>query len=160
MGLRLGYADGMEAHVFIGNIGDVSSPERPSPADHSDHSDPPGRSSRPVAVVLIEAFEDIPDPRVERTRLHRLADILLLSLAAFCCGAAGFEDIEDWAEQQGEERLREALGVRLDHGIPHHDTFARVLRRLDPTVLEATLHRIRRAFLPEHGPLPTLRQCR
>jgi hypothetical protein len=56
----------------------------------------PVRQIRPLSVVLIEAFEEIPDPRVERTRLHRLADILLLSLGAFCCGAAGFEDIEDW----------------------------------------------------------------
>jgi len=108
----------------------------------------PAAQRRPLALALIDAFDQLPDPRVERTRLHRLADILLLSLAAFCCGAEGFEDIEDWAEEQGEEPLRRDLGARLDHGIPHHDTFRRVLGRLNPLALEASLHTVRHHLLP------------
>lgn len=103
---------------------------------------PPG--SPGLSSALRDAFDALPDPRVERTRLHRLSDILLLSLAAFCCGAEGFEDIEDWAHVQGDEALRRDFGVRLDHGIPHHDTFRRVLARLDPAALERSLHVVRR----------------
>jgi hypothetical protein len=57
---------------------------------------------------------------VERTRLRRLADILLLALAAFRCGAEGFEDIQDWAGLQGEEELRRDLGVRRRPSRPRH----------------------------------------
>jgi predicted transposase YbfD/YdcC len=81
---------------------------------------------------------------VERTRLHRLSDILLLSLAAFCCGAEGFEDIEDWAEVQGAEALRRDFGVFLENGIPHHDTFRRVLCRLNPDAFDGALHVVRK----------------
>jgi len=109
-------------------------------------------SSPALSVALLAAFDALPDPRVERTRLHRLADILLLALAAFCCGAEGFEDIQDWAELQGADDLRRDFGVRLDHGIPHHDTFRRVLGRLEPDALESSLRLVRRP-LPCAGPV-------
>lgn len=98
---------------------------------------------RRLCLLLRDAFDTLPDPRVERTRLHRLSDILLLALAAFCCGAEGFEDIQDWANAQGQEDLRRDFGARLDNGIPHHDTFRRVLSRLEPAALEAVLHLVR-----------------
>ncbi len=86
-------------------------------------------------------------------RLHRFSDDLLLlalaafccglALAAFCCGAEGFQDIQNWANAQGQQDLRRDFGARLDNGIPHHDTFRRVLARLEPVALEATLHLVR-----------------
>jgi predicted transposase YbfD/YdcC len=109
---------------------------------------PPSPEACPLSLALLDAFNALPDPRVERTRLHRLADILLLSLAAFCCGAEGFEDIQDWAVVQGAEALRRDLGLHLDNGIPHHDTFRRVLARLEPTALETALHLVRHRLPP------------
>ncbi len=106
-------------------------------------SQAPLESSRPVCLALRDAFDALTDPRVERTRLHRLSDILLVALAAFCCGAEGFEDIQDWAQAQGQEDLRRDFALRLDNGIPHHDTFRRVLSRLEPAALEAALHLVR-----------------
>lgn len=99
--------------------------------------------ARPLFLVLQEEFDALTDPRVNRTRLHRLSDILLLSLAAVCCGADSFEDIEFWSVVYGKEALREVIGVRLDNGIPHHDTFRRVLGRLLPNYLEHCLHTLR-----------------
>lgn len=99
--------------------------------------------ARPLFLALQENFDALPDPRVARTRLHRLSDLLLLSLAAFCCGANGFEDIQLWCLAQGVDALRALLGVRLDNGIPHHDTFRRVLARLEPAGLEQSLNTLR-----------------
>ena len=93
-----------------------------------------------LTAILVDAFDPLPDPRVARTRLHRWADVLLLSLATFCCGAEGFEDIEDTAKTQGERSLRHDFGIRLDDSIPHHGTFCRVLGALNRNALETRLH--------------------
>src|SRR3954452_10018333 len=74
-------------------------------------------------------FGCLPDPRVERTRAHRLTDLLTIALCAILCGA------NDWgaAETVGHAkaaRLRPLLP--LPGGIPSHDTFGRVFARLDP----------------------------
>jgi hypothetical protein len=78
---------------------------------------------------LITAFADLPDPRVERTRLHALVDILAIALCAMIAGADDFVAIAAWG-QAHEAWLRQRLA--LPHGIPSHDTFDRVFRRLDP----------------------------
>lgn len=109
---------------------------------------------RPLLFVLQEDFDALPDPRVERTRLHRLSDLLLLSLGAVCCGAESFEDIQVWCLAHGQEALRARLGVHLDNGIPHHDTFRRVLGRLEPQGLGAGLHLLRQRLpKPEGHPI-------
>jgi predicted transposase YbfD/YdcC len=82
-----------------------------------------------MALSLTDAFADLPDPRVERTRWHALPEVLVIALCATLCGADGFNDIEEWARAK-EAWLRERL--ELPHGIPSHDTFNRVFSRLDP----------------------------
>ena len=98
----------------------------------------------PLVTALRDCFDKIPDPRVNRTKLHRLSDILILALAAVCCGAEGFEDFEEWAKLQGVEELRRDFGLPLENGIPHHDTFRRLLARLRPEPLEESLHMVRK----------------
>jgi predicted transposase YbfD/YdcC len=88
---------------------------------------------------FVDYFAALPDPRVERTRLHGLLDILVIAVCAVICGAEGWEDIEEFGRAK-EPWLRERLGLALPHGIPSHDTFRRVFARLDPTAF-------RRAFL-------------
>lgn len=39
--------------------------------------------------TLVECLSDLPDPRVERTRLHSLMDILVIAICAVLCGAEG-----------------------------------------------------------------------
>src|SRR5258705_11724446 len=43
-----------------------------------------------------------------------------------------------------EKLLRQSL--RLEHGIPSHDTFSRVFRLLDPTAFEAAFRRFMAGF--------------
>jgi predicted transposase YbfD/YdcC len=86
-------------------------------------------------LAMASHFEAIDDPRVERTRKHTLVDILCLSICAVIAGAEGWEDIEEFGLQK-EEWLRRHL--RLEHGIPSHDTISRVFRALKPQAFEQT----------------------
>jgi hypothetical protein len=79
-----------------------------------------------------EHFEALPDPRVERTRLHKLSDILFITMAAVLSGCDDWNEIELYGETK-EEWLRKY--VELPNGIPSHDTFNRVFSLLDPEAL-------------------------
>jgi hypothetical protein len=79
-------------------------------------------------ITFARYFAELPDPRVNRTRKHRLDDILAVTLCAVICGADSFEEIERFGQAR-EEWLRRFLA--LPHGIPSHDTFNRVLAALD-----------------------------
>jgi predicted transposase YbfD/YdcC len=74
-------------------------------------------------------FSDMPDPRLDRTRLHDLLDILFGSLCAVLCGADDGTAIEDFCRAR-VDWLRKYVPLR--NGIPSHDTFTRVLSRIDP----------------------------
>ena len=80
--------------------------------------------------TLIEHFSDIDDPRIDRTKRHKLIDILAIAICATICGAETWEDFElfgraklDWFK----------TFLELPNGIASHDTFRRVFARLDPT---------------------------
>lgn len=85
-------------------------------------------------VSIARYFSDLPDPRVDRTRKHRLADILVIALAATVAGADSWEDVETFGEAKADW-LRGFLD--LPNGIPSHDTFYRVFARLDPQAFGA-----------------------
>jgi predicted transposase YbfD/YdcC len=80
------------------------------------------------ARTIADHFAEVPDPRIERTKRHLLIDILTISICAVISGADTFDDIELYAKSK-----KAWLGtfLELPHGIPSHDTFNRVLSRLD-----------------------------
>jgi len=82
---------------------------------------------------LLRVFEEVEDPRVERTKLHRLSDMLVIALCAVICGADSWTEIELFGKAKSDW-LRTFL--ELPHGIPSHDTFGRVFSRLNPEQLE------------------------
>ena len=88
----------------------------------------------PDVQSFVEMFATLPDPRVHRTRVHRLETILFLCLCAVICGAN-----DPVAIQRFGESRREFLGqfVDVSAGIPSHDTIGRVLAKLNPHKLEA-----------------------
>lgn len=45
-------------------------------------------------------FDEVPDFRLERSKLHQLSDILMLSLCAVLCGAEDFKDIATYGRQK------------------------------------------------------------
>ena len=78
-------------------------------------------------------FGHLPDPRIERCKLHKLIDIMTITICAVISNADGCEDIEAYGRAK-EPVLRRFL--ELPHGIPSHDTFERVLARLDPSAFQ------------------------
>lgn len=79
--------------------------------------------------AMINAFSEIKDPRIERTRQHNLVDIITVALCATIAGAEGYNEIEDWGRAK-YWWLRKFLS--LPNKIPSHDTFNRVFSMLDP----------------------------
>jgi predicted transposase YbfD/YdcC len=77
------------------------------------------------------------DPRIERTKHHRLRDIIIIAICGVICGADGWVGVEEFGKAK-EAWLTELL--KLPNGIPSHDTFGRVFALIDPTQFEASFH--------------------
>ena len=45
-------------------------------------------------VSILDHFDDLDDPRVERTRRHQLVDILAIAICAAICGADSWVHVE------------------------------------------------------------------
>lgn len=107
-------------------------------------------SSPTVSSLLIHHFSIIKDPRIDRRKLHKLSDILVIALCGVLGNCDGWEDLEFFAEDR-EDWFRTFL--ELPNGIPSHDTFERVFQRLDPQQLSQCLINIaddlRRCFSEE-----------
>jgi predicted transposase YbfD/YdcC len=80
---------------------------------------------------IVDHFGDLPDPQQDNRR-HLLLDIIVIVICASICGAEKWDDIEAFGRAK-EAWLRRFL--TLPHGIPSHDTIARVFSRLDPEAL-------------------------
>jgi len=78
---------------------------------------------------LIAHLLEIEDPRIDRTRRHKLLDILVIAICAVICGADDWVEVELFGQAK-EVWLRTIL--ELPNGIPSHDTFGRVFARIDP----------------------------
>jgi len=103
--------------------------------------------SKPTS--LFEHFQQVENPRVERTKDHALLDIIAIAVCAVICGADDWVDIEAW----GNEKLvwlRQF--VSLPNGIPWHDTFGRVFSRIDAEAFQAAfLEWVQSAFVVSDG---------
>jgi predicted transposase YbfD/YdcC len=78
---------------------------------------------------LRERFSELGDPRLERTKLHQLLDIITIAICAVICGADDWVEIEQFGN---EKRAFFDKFLALPNGIPSHDTFGRVFARLNP----------------------------
>ena len=83
----------------------------------------------PKTPDLRTIFSTVPDGRIERTKFHKLEDILVIAVCAMICGQGHFTHMEDFgkARKQWLESFLE-----LPHGIPSHDTFRNIFSTLDP----------------------------
>jgi predicted transposase YbfD/YdcC len=79
--------------------------------------------------TIIEYFNNLTDPRIERCRRHNLVDIIFIAVCAVICGADSFAEMEDFGLEK-QDWL--AQFIALPNGIPSHDTFNRVFARLKP----------------------------
>jgi predicted transposase YbfD/YdcC len=84
-------------------------------------------------LAIVEHFEDLPDPRSDHNKEHRLIDIIVLSLCGVLAGCEAFTEIEQFGKHK-EDFFRQFLD--LPGGIPSHDTFGRVFQLLNPEAFE------------------------
>jgi hypothetical protein len=82
-------------------------------------------------------FAQVEDPRIKRTKLHRLRDIIIIAMCGVNCGADGWVGIEEFGKAK-QAWLTELL--KWPNGIPSHDTFGRVFAHLDSNQFEASCH--------------------
>jgi predicted transposase YbfD/YdcC len=87
----------------------------------------------PSLSPLMEHFQSLEDPRCSHLVEHRLLDIIGLTLCAVICGADTWVDIAAYGRAK-EDWLRGFLS--LPHGIPSHDTIARLFAALDPEAFQ------------------------
>lgn len=79
-------------------------------------------------ISILEQFSQLKDPRVERTKRHKLIDVVAIAICAVICGANGWTDVELFGKSK---RAWLQTFLELPNGIPSHDTFGRVFAMLD-----------------------------
>lgn len=76
-------------------------------------------------------FEEIPDFRISRKKLYPLIEILVIALCGIICNAEAWTEVANFGRSR-EEWFKTFL--KLENGIPSHDTFNRVFNLMDPKV--------------------------
>ena len=92
---------------------------------------------------FIECWEGLDDPRTGNAALHDFHEILAIAMCAVLCGAQGSVDMGLFAKSK-EPFLRGFL--KLENGVPSHDTFSRLFRLLDPVQFQEAFQRFMAGF--------------
>lgn len=79
-------------------------------------------------------FETIEDPRHHNT-LHKLIDVIIITICGVVSGADTYEQIENFGKKR-KRWLQKFL--ELPCGIPSHDTFGRIFERLNPQEFQSS----------------------
>jgi predicted transposase YbfD/YdcC len=87
-------------------------------------------------LTLKEALSSVADFRIDRKKKYPLYEILMTAVCAMIDGAKGPTDFERFGKAKSKF-LRKFLP--LQNGIPSHDTFRRVLGKIDPRRFNAAL---------------------
>jgi hypothetical protein len=72
----------------------------------------------PDVASFLELLSELPDPRVERTRLYELPSILFLCLCAVICGANDLVTIERFGKGPRMNNRIGSVGLFGDPGVP------------------------------------------
>jgi hypothetical protein len=91
------------------------------------------REAKILRKSVLNHFQHLQDPRVERTKNHNLVAIITIAILAILSGADGFVAIETYGK--AKQAWLETF-LDLPFGIPSHDTFGRVFALLEPQELE------------------------
>jgi hypothetical protein len=91
-------------------------------------------------------WDALEDPRTGNAALHDFHELLMIALCTVLCGGRGAVDMATFAHSK-ETFLHGFL--KLENGLPSHDTFSRLFRLLDPDQFRAAFQR----FMP--GPIGT-----
>ncbi len=100
---------------------------------------------------ILDHLADLPDPRREQGRIHRLDEIVFMATCAVSCGADTWVQIADYARSK-TDWLETFL--TLPGGIPSHDTFRRVFCLLDPVAFQKGFSAWMAALMARKGLTP------
>jgi len=89
-------------------------------------------------ATLLECFQPLTDPRLERCKLHQLVEVVVIGLCTIISGGQTLVDMETFGKAKLSQ-LRQLL--ELKKGIPTHDTFGRIFAVLNPNEFEQCLAR-------------------
>jgi predicted transposase YbfD/YdcC len=89
--------------------------------------------NKAMSEIFFSCFDNLEDPRVNRTKKHLLLDIIPIAICAVIAGCEHWEEIEDFGNDH-ESWFKEFL--TLENGIPSHDTFSRVFSILNPSAFQ------------------------
>ncbi len=92
---------------------------------------------------FIACFQGLKDPRTGNAGLHDLHELLFIALCTVLSGGQGATDMARFAAAK-EPFLRGFL--KLENGLPSHDTFSRLFRLLDPEQFRAVFQRFMARF--------------
>jgi predicted transposase YbfD/YdcC len=92
---------------------------------------------------FVACFEGLDDPRTGNAGLHNFHELLMIALCAVLCGGQGATHMAAFAVAK-EPFLRGFL--KLENGLPSHDTFSRLFRLLDPAQFRAAFQRFMAKF--------------
>ena len=90
-----------------------------------------------------KCWEGLEDPRTGNAALHDFHEWLMIALCTVLCGGQGAVDMAEYARSK-EAFLRGFL--KLENGLPSHDTFSRLFRLLDPNQFGAAFQRFMAGF--------------
>lgn len=88
------------------------------------------------SAALRRALGGVDDPRIDRTKLHPLFNVLVMALCGAIAGVNGWDELAFFAKTRREWF---AQMLEMPHGTPSADTFRRVFEALDPRELEGAL---------------------
>ena len=88
-------------------------------------------------------WEGLDDPRTGNAALHDFHELLMIALCAVLCGGQGAVDMALFAKAK-EPFLRGFL--KLENGVPSHDTFSRLFRQIDAEQFGAAFQRFMAKF--------------
>ncbi len=92
-------------------------------------------------TTIADHFRELEDPRIERSKRHKLIDIITITICAVICNADGWTDIELFGKSK-HKWFKNFL--ELPNGIPSHDTFSRVFSLLNLEKLQECFHALDR----------------
>src|SRR5271157_5961646 len=106
-------------------------------------SDRPQAPEDAALDQFIACFEGLKDPRTGNAGLHDLHELLVIALCTVLSGGQGATHMAAFAAAK-EPFLRGFL--RLENGLPSHDTFSRLFRLLDPEQFRTVFQRFMARF--------------
>jgi len=92
---------------------------------------------------FVACWQDLEDPRTGNAVLHDFHELLMIALCTVLCGGQSAVDMDVFARAK-EPFLRGFL--KLENGLPRHDTFSRLFRLLDPAQFHVAFQRFMARF--------------